>query len=88
VPGNHDDHGVGIEFSKSLQGFQSVQAGHLDVEENEVGSNIGILGDPFPAGAGEPDFKALILEHLPKRFPDARFVVDNQNPMLHRLPLP
>ena len=83
VPGDHDDLRAGVEIAKPGQRLQAVEPGHLHVEKDEVGTELGVDRDRLAAGRRHADLQLLVLQHLLQRLPDAGFVVDDQDPMTH-----
>ena len=83
VTRDHDHDRVRVELPQPREGVETVQAGHLDVEERQVGPVLGEEGDAFTPGARRPHLHALILEHLLEGLADACFVIDNEYPISH-----
>ena len=82
-PGDHDDLRAGVEVPEPRQGLEAVEPGHLHVEKDEMGAELGVEGDRLAAGRGHADLQALVLQHLLQRLADAGFVIDDEDPMTH-----
>ncbi len=65
--------------AQPIEHFEAVHAGHLHVEQHEVGRFA--LGErqPLLTGRGQDAFVAFVLERHPQRVADGRFVVDHQD---------
>ena len=73
-----------VDRLDALQRLEAVHAGHLDVEEDEIGRLL--LGErhAFRPARRLEHVVALVLEDHPHRPPDLRLVVYDQNARLHR----
>ena len=65
--------------AQPIQHVEAVHAGHLDVEEHEVGRLA--LGErqALLAGGGADEVVPFVFERHPQRVADGRFVVDDQD---------
>jgi hypothetical protein len=48
VTGDHDDLGPGVEVPQPGEGLQPVEPGHLHIEEDQMGPELGVEGDRLP----------------------------------------
>ena len=62
----------GIEVAEPGERLEAVEPGHLHVEEDEMGPELGVERDRLAAGGGDPHLQVLVLEHLLQRLADAR----------------
>ena len=65
--------------AQPIEHLEAVHAGHLDVEQHEVGRFALGQRQPFLAGRGADELVAFVLERHPQRVADGRFVVDDQD---------
>ena len=79
VAGDDDDRQRLVHGAQPVEHLEAVHAGHLDVEQHEIGRLA--LGErqAFLAGRGADELVALVLEGHPQRIADRRFVVDDQD---------
>ncbi len=68
-----------VHRAQPLEHLDAVHAGHLHVEQHEVGRLA--LGErqPFLAGRGAEELVALVLEGHPQRVADGGLVVDDED---------
>ena len=85
VAGDHDDRRGLDEVAQLLQHLEAVHAGHLDVEEDQVGRFALDQRDALFAGRRLHDFVAFVLEDHLQRVADRGFVVDDQDAWFHRI---
>ena len=79
VAGDHDHRGLRAHALDLGQGLEAVDAGHPDVEEDEVGRLLLQPGDRLLARAHRGDSIALVLEHAPQSRLDRPLVVHDQD---------
>ena len=68
-----------VHRAQPLEHFDAVHAGHLDVEQHEVGRLALGEREALLAGRGADELVAFVLERHPQRVADGRFVVDDQD---------
>src|SRR5512145_454991 len=81
VLGRKHDHRDGAEDLVVLDqraGLVAVQAGHHDVDEDDVGLVVGDLGERVEAVDGREDLAALLRQQRLGRAPDGLAVVDDE----------
>ena len=77
---------IGVDLDdmpEPLQHLDAVHAGHLDVEEHQVGRLALGLRDAVLAGGRGQHLVALVLEDHLQRIADRGFVVDDQQSRFH-----
>src|SRR6185503_8326763 len=84
VTRDHHDLGVGVQLTDPFQTLEPVHPFHLDVEEDQVGSELGIGTQRFVARRARLDLDFLVLENLLQSLADTFFVVDDQDAAAHR----
>ena len=79
VAGDDDDRQRLVHRAQPLEHFEAVHAGHLDVEQHQVGRLA--LGErqPLLPGRGQDALVALRIRGHPQRVADGRLVVDDQD---------
>ena len=85
MTGDDDDRGGFHEVPELVQDLEAVHAGHLDVEEDQVGRLALDQLDAFLAGRRLHHVVALVGERLLQRGANGRLVVDDENARLHRV---
>src|SRR5690348_12383194 len=80
VAADHHDDRAWIALLDLAQGLEAVDAGHLDVKEDEVRLPAFILGDPVDGVRDGAYLIPLELEQLAECGPHALLVVDDENP--------
>src|SRR3569833_381904 len=79
--GGEDDDGRDPVTGDLGRGCDPVQLGHLDIEDHEVGLEIGGEGDGLLAIPGLPDdLIALFAQHFDEVQPDERLVFRDEHP--------
>lgn len=76
----HDDGNAGVDLAQLADGFEAVHLGHFDVEKDDVGLEIGKLGQSkTPVGGGASDFEVGIAGNgIGKRLAHDDCVVDDE----------
>ena len=78
--GEHHNFNPGLQLPQLFQGFEAVDAGHQQVEQDQVGTQTFLHSlHRFFAGAGGLDFVVVHFEQGSDVAQHSRFVVDEQN---------
>src|SRR5438309_599923 len=86
VRGHHDDGHAVIQLANAPEDLDAVQAGHPDVEENQIGAAAPNGGQRFNAAGRGFDGVPLRREVLGQDLADGCFIVDDQDsPQSHRI---
>jgi hypothetical protein len=80
VPRHHHHRQRLVHVAEPLEHLDAVHAGHLDVEQHQVGSLAFGQRQPFLPGGGADELVAFVLERHLQRVADRRLVVDHQYP--------
>ena len=78
--GEHDNDDIGVDLAESSEGANTVEDGHVDIHEHEVGAFLLITRDGllavrrFHNGDG-----AELFEQKPDKFPNMDLVVDEKD---------
>src|SRR5687767_3651727 len=81
---DHDDDRVRIRLLEPLERFQSIDAGHLYVHEDQMGTEPIVLGDRIHGVARRLHFVSLVLEKLAQRLTNPLLVIDHEDAAAHR----
>ena len=84
VTRDHDDRQRLVDGAQALQRLEAVHAGHLDVEEHEIGRLALGEREPVLARCGSEELVAFVFEDHPQRIADGGLVVDDQDARFHR----
>jgi len=89
VAGDHHDRHIGVVLLDLLEQLQTVELGALqpDVEEHQMRTAVGDLGERRIAVARGPRTEAFVVQNARNEIADVCFVVDNQNVTGHGLHL-
>src|SRR5439155_1630422 len=83
VARDHHDLRARVELAQLAQRLEAVHALHLDVEQHEVGPELGVEAQRLGAGGARAHFEVLVLEQLGQRLTDALLVVHDQHAPAH-----
>jgi hypothetical protein len=77
--GHQDHHPLGIVGAGARGQLEAVEPGHLEVGEQQLGGELGELGQRLEAVGGGLDLIALVAQELGQRGPRVGLVVDDQD---------
>ena len=84
--GEDDDGEAGVGAAETLEEVEAVGAGHVDVEDHEVGGGVVEALGGFGAILGAGDFEAVSREEGGERFAEIIGGVDEENSLWHLAP--
>jgi hypothetical protein len=79
VAADHHDHGRRVGGAQPSQRLDAIDAGHLDVEKDQMRAEAVVLAQPIESVRHGVNRVAFVLEQLPERLANAGFVIDDEN---------
>jgi hypothetical protein len=80
VGGHHDDRDAATELADLPENLDPVEAGHPDIEQNQVDAAAANRAEGLGAAAGRLDGVTLRREILGQHLANGRLVIDDQDP--------